>query len=593
MTRWARLAPVVGAALVLTLAAPAAGIETVPAPDAAEDGAAAGDAAPTAQEPLLVTGRVRLEPAGDVTIALGGVRYFGVVEFRPDGQRLRPIVETELETYLLGIAEMPARWHLEALRAQAIAARTYVLHVMATTDYDGFDICATTACQVFRGAEVVLAGPVGERWREAVTSTAGQVLVDDAGEPILARYFSTSGGRTFANEEAFPSSGPRPYLVSIDDPDDRTSPYHRWTVRFTREEFDALAARGDNLRRVSPVAAAVRLGDVEDPRALIRFTGENGRRVEVPAIALRDFLSTYAPRAYPDRFPGPRDDGLGPLPTTVPSTRYAIEVTEDAVVLSGRGWGHGVGLGQYGALGRAERGEDHRAILAAYYGGLVPVPFDDAPSTVRVGLDRFSGDRSVRFDGVTAIRGGDDVLVPATLGTWTVEPVDGGMRLVPPVGEGAPLAVAPTTVIAGADRLPGRFVEVAIDVNKPVLLRLEVTDADGALLVTEDLGLAEAGTHRARWWREDAAGVAVAPGEYRVALVGQDAEGVVEGTPVTVTVTEPPAPPEPPAAPGPAPGVPVRVLVLGLALLALAALVVGSAWRRSGAAGAVDEDGGS
>jgi stage II sporulation protein D len=558
-----------GLALVVGLLAPASADAGAPdAPRAA---------------PFEVAGPLVVEPTEGGIVALGRTRLFGTLELRRDGERVRPIVELDLETYLLGIAEMPASWHEEALQAQAIAARTYAWRSIERGTFEGFDICATTACQVFRGAELVADGGVGLRWAEAVAATAGQALLDGDGEPILARYFSTSGGRTFANEEAFPSSGPFPYLVSIDDPDDAVSPYHRWTVRFTREEFDAIAARGDNLGRVTPIASATRVGDVEDPRASIRFTGRNGRVVEVRAIALRDFLSTYAPREFPDRFPGPREDGERRLPTTVPTTRFEIEVTADEVVLRGRGWGHGVGLGQYGALGRAERGQTHREILAAYYGGIEPVVADGLPGRVRVGLDRFGEVRELRAEAPTRIVAGGVEVVGATLGTWLVGPSGAGFVLEPPPGEGAELVVGATRAVLGVERLPGRPVDLEVELSKPVLLTLEVTDESGAVVVEEPLGLAESGTRTARWRRVDDSGVPVAPGRYRVRLVGVDALGASDGTATTVVVTEPPPPP-PPVASDDRPvsralgAAPIAALVLVL----VAAVAVALAGRRRG-----------
>jgi len=319
-----------------------------------------------------------------------------------------------------------------------------------------------------------------------------------------------------------------------------------------------------------PVASARRVGDVEDPRAMIRFTGADGRSVEVPAIALRDFLSTYAPREFPGRFPGPRDDGSAPLPTTVPSTRYEIEVTDDEVVLSGRGWGHGVGMGQYGARGRAERGQTYDQILAAYYNGLVPERPADVPTTIRVGLDVVSSPTTVRLEGPARIVAGGTVVAESTLGGWTVARVDGGFSLTPPIGSDADLDVGTTEVVSGDARLPGRDATLAVTVNKPVMLTLEVTDDAGRTIARRDLGLAEAGRHEATWSRRDDEQQDVAPGTYRVALIGVDADGAVAGSATLVTVTEPPVPPAPAAVAADPQGrgiVPVLVLVVaGVAL---------------------------
>jgi SpoIID/LytB domain protein len=503
-------------------------------------------------------------------------RYLDTVELLPRGDGAVLVNELSIDDYVAGIAEVPASWPMEALKAQAVAARTYGWYVMRRATYDGYDICATVSCQVFRGADVVLGSDHGDRWREAVDDTAGEVLVDDAGDPVLARYFSTSGGRTYANEEVFPSSGDHDHLVSIDDPYDAVSPYHRWTVRFTRDEFDTLAARGDQLSGIVPVASAERIGDVADPRATIRVTGEEGAEVEVTAGQFRDFLSRVAPDSFPDRFPPLRDDGLGTLPSTVPTARYDIEVTDDEVVLHGQGWGHGVGLGQYGARGRAEEGASYLDILAAYYNGLAPQASDQVPDRVRVGIDAGS-ELTIRGDAPVRILTGDEELEPAALGTWTVAREGTGWRLTPPEGHGAPLEVTPTEITKGL-RTVTDAVTVEAEVNKPVRLSMEVTDDAGDVVVERDLGVVDAGRHAAVWRLEDAQGSLVSSGDYRISLIGADHAGERDGTAVDVAL---PLASDDDGSPfdritDPASRTPLAIaaVVAGLLLLAVAAFVV-------------------
>jgi SpoIID/LytB domain protein len=530
-----------------------------------------------AEDAIRVEGPVRFEVADGGVLTVDGQRgYRDTVELRPGGTSGPVLVnELSMEDYVAGVAEMPARWALEALKAQAVAARTYAWYSIGLGTFEGYDICASTACQVFDGADVVL--DAGERWQEAVDATAGEVLVDDAGAPILARYFSTSGGTTYANEEVFPRSGPRPYLVSIEDPDDEASPYHRWTVRFSREEFDTILARGETLAAVTPIASVERSGPVTDQDAIIRVTGRNASQVEVSALELRDFLSQVAPDAYPDRFPTVRSDGFLPLPTTIPSTRFEIGVGDDEVVVEGRGWGHGVGMGQYGARGRAERGEDHVDIVAAYYGGITPTTPEELPDRIRVGMDiadgfTIEGDREVV---VTDADG--EVVVELALGSWTASLDGGGWWLTPPVGTGQRLQVAATRRVEELFDLDDA-VTVETEVNKPVLLRLEVRDAAGTVVTERTIGTAEAGTHAATWRFLDDDGAAVPAGDYQMALVATDAAGTTAGTGLEITIDEQQAEAagdlvsEPGFAGG---GVPVPVLVAALALpIALAGVVL-------------------
>ncbi len=473
-------------------------------------------------------------------------RFYDTLEVRLSGSSGLLINELAIDDYVAGIAEMPTRWPLEALKAQAVAARTYAWRAIERATYSGYDICATVACQVFRGAEVVLGSETGERWRQAVDDTAGEVLLDSDDRPILARYFSTSGGRTYANEDVFPSNGSFEYLVGIDDPYDAASPLHRWHARFTREQFDEILSRGQTLSAVTPVADVERIGDVDDPLARIRVTGVNGASREVDAVAFRDFVSRVSASLYPDEFPGMRDDGERPLPTTMPSSRFMVTLTDDEVFVAGRGWGHGVGMGQYGALGRAEAGAEYTQILAAYYNGLQPQVASDLPDRVRVGMP-VSLPMQVGGTTVFDILDADEVVVEQALGTWEVDRVDGAWRLTAPIGHGEPLAVS-TTRLADDVRQFDDAAIIDVDVNKPVFLRLVVTDAQGDTVHDRTLGVVEAGAHRATWRHDDDARQTVPPGDYAVTLTATDASGVQGGAPVSVTVPEPPPPPPPPAA---------------------------------------------
>jgi len=484
-------------------------------------------------EERTVAGPVRFEAAEDDLLEVAGTRYHDTIELTTGG---RLVNELDLERYVEGVAEMPSRWPMQALKAQAVAARTYVWWSLEHSSQPEADICASTACQVFRGAEHVLDG--GERWAEAVASTTGEVLLEDDGGPILARYFSTSGGRTSANEDIFPSTGPRDYLVAFDDPFDAASPYHRWEVPFTRAEFDDVLSRGERLAATVPVAEVRRTGEVDDPDAGFVVTGQDGTEVRVGAVELRDFLNQVAPSRFPDRFPTRRSDHLRALTTTVPSSRFTVTVGDAEVLLTGRGWGHGVGMGQYGARGRAADGADHTEILGAYYAGLVPTVSQELPERVRVALDRLEDgeERRVSGDGPVRIVDRDgEVLVERAIGGWSVRRAGDRWELRPPPGTDRPLEVAATREVAALSRITDA-VTVETEVNKPTLLELAVTADDGTKVFARSLGLAEAGVHAATWRYETDAGEPVPAGTYQLALIAEDAAGTRDGTSLTVEV---------------------------------------------------------
>ena len=472
-----------------------------------------------------------------------GVPLTGAVEVRlaPDGE-LTVVNDVTMSTYVEGIAEMPARWPLEALKAQAVAARTYAWFELEQGRWRrfGFDICASTACQVFHGREVVQAPEIGDRWARAVAETRGEVLVFD-GDPILARYFSTSGGATRNNEHVFPGEGSRPYLKGVEDPDDAVSPLHRWTATFTREQMNEILSRGQQLSAAVPIADITHLTSPAGGSDRVRLTSQDGDVVEVGASSFRAFVSSTAEELHPDTYPQDRPDGK-PLPTTLPSSRFEVEITDELVTIHGRGWGHGVGMGQFGAMGKAERGLDYREILAAYYNGLEPVQAPDLPERIRVGLTTAATDVTISADGPFQVATGGDVITERGLGTWRVDAApERTMQLSAPTGFGAPLVVAPTE----SSRLQPFEVEIvtlSTVVNKPTELSLEVLDRDtGTVTLDRRIGVVEAGRHEVRWDLDDAEGRQVAEGTYDVRLVAVDEDEAVGGTPVTIDVRAPAA----------------------------------------------------
>ena len=126
-----------------------------------------------------------------------------------------------LDDYLQGVvpAESPASWPAEALKAQAIAARTYAI---TTAKSDGFDHYADTRSQVYKGVGIETAAT-----NAAVAATRGQIVTYD-GRPVVTYFFSTSGGRTEDVENTTLGTEPKPWLKSVEDEFDSVSPRHRW-----------------------------------------------------------------------------------------------------------------------------------------------------------------------------------------------------------------------------------------------------------------------------------------------------------------------------------------------------------------------------
>lgn len=191
------------------------------------------------------------------------------------------------------------------------------------------------------------------------------VLLHD-GRPATAVYFSTSNGSTYANEEVFGSS-PLPYLRPVPERDDGASPTSRWRVRLP---FDDLT----RFLRAAGVWPHGRAITDARPRGTSMTVRGGGEVRSIEAAELRDIVNTWAPCLYPGRYPP--ETAKGSLPLTVPSRWLHLSSTGTAVVVTGRGWGHGVGMVQWGAYGKARRGHSAADILAYYYGGIRP---DDHP----------------------------------------------------------------------------------------------------------------------------------------------------------------------------------------------------------------------
>ena len=252
------------------------------------------------------------------------------------------VTQRDLEDYLISVvlAEMPADFEDEALKAQAVAARTYARKAWVTGGKhgDGSVCIEPGCCQAYIAPEKYLekggteAGL--EKIRNAVYETAGQCLEYD-GELIEATYFSTSGGST---EDAVAVWGTDyPYLQAVDSPGEEGARWYTDTVVFTKEQFcNALGKEPDGEPRTW-------FGEVHDTE---------GGGVDTMVIAGESYTGTQLRSLL----------GLR-------STAFSVEASEEAITITTRGYGHRVGMSQYGADAMAVNGSSYREILAHYYPG--------------------------------------------------------------------------------------------------------------------------------------------------------------------------------------------------------------------------------
>lgn len=306
-------------------------------------------------------------PEGGGEVSIGGKPYRGdaIVQANPSGS-VTAINVLDMETYLLGVVPQEigrvGPELLEAAKAQAVAARTYAVKYLGRRQQLGFDVFATVQDQVY-GGMAAEHDPVSR----AVRETAGEILTYQ-GQPIEAYYHSTCAGQTAAIDEVW-NERPVPYLVSVVDVDpatreayDRSSSRFRWTQRWTAEQINA--ALGRTLRDSLP-AGVSSVGQLRDMRILEKTQSGRVRRMRIETTGgnftvgkdrIRWILTT-------------------PSGAALNSSKFDVQVVRGAggrvteVVATGGGWGHGIGMCQVGAMGRARAGQDYRTILEAYYPG--------------------------------------------------------------------------------------------------------------------------------------------------------------------------------------------------------------------------------
>lgn len=257
-----------------------------------------------------------------------------------------------LERYLTGVVrgEMPASFEMEALRAQAAAERSYVYYQLAAGRKDAHpdaDFCTDhTCCSAYLSESAAREkwggdfAPWNTRVEQAVSDTDGQVVLYN-GRPILAVFHSSSAGRTAAAGDVW--SGDLPYLVSVDSPEgEETVPNYYSTVTFTAAEA-----------KERLLAAHPELKLSGTPDRWFGAAAENGSgRVETVSVGGTDIEGTELRRIF----------GLR-------SACFTVAADSESVTFRVTGYGHGVGMSQYGANQLAREGKTWQEILEWYYTG--------------------------------------------------------------------------------------------------------------------------------------------------------------------------------------------------------------------------------
>ena len=300
----------------------------------------------------------------DRFVTVNGKPYRGVVEVYAGGGGVLAVNELPLEAYVAGVVNVEmgrrASSELAALEAQAIVTRTYALRNLGKYASDGYDLRASVSDQAYGG----VATESEQGWR-SVRNTAA-LVVTYRGEPITTFFHSTCGFSTASPEEVFRFGRELPYLKPVSDAHAGghycdISPHYRWTVEWSAEELTRILS--ETVPSVLGIERAA-IDELED--VTVQRTGRSGRVAEVRVAVGRGEIPVFGPDL---RRVFVRPDGrlLG-------STAFQLAVEKRAgrverVRASGAGWGHGVGMCQWGAVGRARAGESARTIVSTYFPG--------------------------------------------------------------------------------------------------------------------------------------------------------------------------------------------------------------------------------
>jgi stage II sporulation protein D len=294
-----------------------------------------------AKDAVQLQGRFvrRLTVAASSFIAVNGKKYRGLIEIVPFESGLLVVNQLPLEDYLVGLinCEISSQWPIEAVKAQAVIARTYALYQRENRKNNLYHLESSVLDQVYEGCAIE-----DSRALRGVRDTAGEVLAY-RGNIIQAFYHSSCGGHTEAAANVWGASVD--YLQGVDCKYCLSAPSIKWELALPCRKIESLLKSGGyqltGLREVRPVGR-----------------NRSGRLTEVVLLTDKGKFSLSAVKFR-------KALGYG----VIKSTNFDVVNGDDSVRFTGAGYGHGVGLCQWGAKQRAGDGFEYREILSYYYPG--------------------------------------------------------------------------------------------------------------------------------------------------------------------------------------------------------------------------------
>jgi stage II sporulation protein D len=285
--------------------------------------------------------QLTLKPKDNGFIYAGGHWYRGEVSLIRESSGMTAVNQLDMEDYLASVIgkEMYNTWPQEALKAQAVASRSYAVFQKQRPKYRRFDVLSSTTSQVYAGLEAE-----SNSTQEAVKATAGQVLTYQ-GKVIESVFHSSSGGHTENSENVWQRSVP--YLRGVTD-FDQSAPSYQWTLNLTAAQLR------QRIPGIGDIIAMTPLKTTETGRILmLKVIGSRGSRLikgteARSALGLKSTLFTATPQ-------------FG-LVASKPGLSKPLGFS-----ISGRGHGHGLGLSQWGAYGLALQNKNYQEILSHYF----------------------------------------------------------------------------------------------------------------------------------------------------------------------------------------------------------------------------------
>jgi len=330
----------------------------------------------------------------DEFISYNGKEYRGaLVIFRFDDSDMTVINVLDLEEYLYGVVprELATGHPIEALKAQAVAARTYTATQLNKYEKWNFDLTNTTSDQSYGGVAVE-----ADDTTKAVNKTKGEIVTYD-GKPITTYYFSTSSGYTENSENVWTAK--LPYLVAVEDKyQSKNLSTLNWTVTFTKDEIEEILEKKSqkignllsvNILKKSPSNGVLEL-EFEGDKDSYKVAKETSRLVfgtsnvksqfydiETDAsVYVVDVDGNKAIKTFPElrvasgKKANKISNDLNKINVKGKNEIVKYSSTPTKYTLNGKGWGHGVGMSQNGAIGMAKEGFSYDEILKWYYTGV-------------------------------------------------------------------------------------------------------------------------------------------------------------------------------------------------------------------------------